>query len=526
MAHPPRTRLRKPGSDPTDAAPTDPAAEARSAQAARPARPARPADEIDRDGPVQAVRKARPTKGPPPAQRRPHEPLDLSGLEALASMDPADLASLMDAEPLARKLTEGQRVRATVVRLTSNHLLLDVGLKAEAQLDREELPGAAVGDEVEAFVVFTDGVDTTLSTRLRGDAAALFLDQACENEIPVEGVVERRNAGGFTVRVGDVRAFCPLRLIDRHPFGDLDHYQGQTLRFLVLETGDKVVLSRRALQEQGLAESVTQRWASVAEGETLSGVVTGIQDFGVFVDCDGLEGLVPRSEASWERGVELGALFELGQQVEVRVLAVDRDNQKLTFSVKDPGSAPWGRVGVEFIVGGVYAGTVQNVEDYGAFVVLAPGITGMLHRSAVPALPTAGDTVEVKVLAIDHSRRRIELGSPSAQTSETPAGEHVRGTVVEVLRNGVVVGLDDGRTGWLPESEADVPPGKLLAQRFRRGRVIEAKVASVDDRRDRVTLTQRSSTDEESARSWRAYRPKTDEGGFGTLGDLLGKLKK
>lgn len=519
MARPPRTRIRKPGDRQPVAEPDN-----ESNQAPKPS----PKAEIDRSGAVQSMRRAprtpRDESAPAPRER---QELDLSGLEALAQMDRADLASLLDAQPLQRALEIGDKITATISRVSRENLFLDVGLKAEARMDRTELPEAAAGDEVEAWVVWTDGVEAVLSTRLRGETAAAFVDQAMEAEIPVQGIIESRNAGGFVVSLGGVRAFCPARLIDRHSFGDPDAYLGREESFLVIETGDKIVVSRRALQERELEGEVERRWSTLAEGDTLHGVVTGVQPFGIFVDCDGLEGLVPRSEATWERGVDLAATFTIGQQVEVRVLDFDREQRKLTFSVKDPGSSPWARVGVDFVEGQLYTGTVEGVEDYGAFIRLAPGITGLLHRSTVQgALPAAGESMEVRLLSVDHGRRRLELGPPSAEAKDRAVGEDVEGTVVEVLRNGVVLSLSDGRTGWLPEREADLPAGTILAQRFRRGRVIKARVAEIDDRRDRVTLTQRADTEAEAARAWRAHSSSTDEAGFGTLGDLLGKWKK
>lgn len=534
MAQPPRTVIRKPRT-PTDEPDTANAAAAEP-PGDSPSESEAPQVEVQRTGPIQSLHRTRPERDSKPATQPEHssEPaeapihqgLDLSGLEALADMDRADLASLLDAEPLQRTLTEGERVRATVSRIGTTQLLVDVGLKAEAQIERSELPDAQVGDTIEAFVVWTDGVETTLSTQLRGDTASRFLDEAKDAGIPVEGLIAQRNSGGFVVRIGDVRAFCPARLIDRHAFGDLDRFLGKTARFLVIETGDKLVVSRRALQEQELAASVEQRWASLAEGDTLTGVVSGVQSFGIFVDCDGLEGLVPRSEASWERSVDLASIFTQGQQVEVRVLAVDRAENKLTFSVKDPGKSPWSRVGVDFVHGEVYPGEVEGVEEYGAFVRLAPGVTGLLHRSTLQgALPASGEQLPVRILSIDHGRRRLELGPPSAEASESTSGEEVSGAVVEVLRNGVVIALDDGRTGWLAESEVDLPAGTILAQRFRRGRTIQARIAEQDGQRGQVKLTQRTQTEAEASRAWRAQSGSDQSGGFGTLGDLLGKWK-
>lgn len=517
MARNPRTRIRKPGDrrqEPEGTAPSEPASA--------------PKVEIDRSGPVQAVRRTagerQSTAPEPTAQARPS--LDLSSLEALAQMDRDDLASLLDAQPLHRTLEVGDQVTATISRVTEEHLFLDVGQKTEARMDRHELPEATAGQTLDAWVVWTDGVEAVLSARLRGESAAAFIDQALEAQIPVEGVIESRNAGGFVVSLGGVRAFCPARLIDRHAFGDLDRFVGREESFLVIEAGDKLVVSRRALQERELHDHVERRWSALVEGETLHGVVTGVQPFGIFVDCEGLEGLVPRSEASWERGINLEATFEVGQEVEVRVLSFDRAERKLTFSIKDPGSSPWARVGVDFVEGELYTGTVEGVEEYGAFIRLAAGITGLLHRSTVQgALPAAGEEMQVRLLSVDHTRRRLELGPPSAEAKERTIGQEVEATVVEVLRNGIVLALADGRTGWLPEAEAELPAGTILAQRFRRGKVIQGRISAFDPKRDRVTLTQRTDTEAEASRAWRARDRSDDGGSFGTLGDLLGKLK-
>jgi small subunit ribosomal protein S1 len=326
MAQPPRVRRRTPEAEEAPASQTT-AASTNT-----------PADDVDRDGPVQAMRRARPQ---PVAFEPSESSFDLSGLEALVSMDRGELDAMMKGTSMRRNVKEGERLHATVSRVTDTHLLVDIGQKADAQIDREELPDAKPGDVIEAFVVWSNGVETTLSTRLRGETASAFLDEAKDAGIPVEGLVASRNAGGFVVKVGETRAFCPARLIDRIANGDLDRFIGQTLQFLVLETGDKVVVSRRALQERDLEESLRERWSKLTEGVMLRGVVSGIQPFGIFVDCDGLEGLVPRSETATERDSDLTEAFQPGQSLDVRVMAFDKETRKLTFSLRDPGAQPW-----------------------------------------------------------------------------------------------------------------------------------------------------------------------------------------
>lgn len=378
--------------------------------------------EVDRTGAVQAVRRTDQSAPRPAPKKVQKVEMDLSGLEELARMDRGALDALMDAQPLGRSLSEGDRITATVTRVSRDELFFDVGIKTEAVMARSELPDATVGSSVEAWVVWSDGVETRLSTKLSGDLAANFIDEAAASGIPVQGRVASRNKGGFTVLVGDVTAFCPVSHIDRIAAGDLDDYVGQTLEFLVIETGDKTVVSRRSLQEKAIEESRAKRWATLADGDVLRGTVSGVQDFGIFVDVDGVEGLVPRSEATWDRNAELSSLFARGQAIEVRVLGVDRSAGKVTFGVKDPGASPWSRIGRDFVVGAVYPGTVARLEPYGAFVQLAPGITGLLHESAADGpLPERGASVQVRIRSVDHDRKRLELVAPTASAGRGPA---------------------------------------------------------------------------------------------------------
>jgi predicted RNA-binding protein with RPS1 domain len=335
-----KIRRRRKGERPDDD-PANPLGEALSEKARQVAREAaRPTAEVSRKGPVQAVRRTdqarREQTAPPPTA--PRERLDLSGLEELARMDRGDLDALMGGADVARRLAEGDRIQATITRVSGSWIFLDVGLKAEAILDRAERPGAEPGETLEAFVVWTDGEETRLSTKLSGATAAAFLDQAHESGIPVEGRVQARNRGGFTVQLGGTTAFCPVSHIDRIPGEDLDRFVGETLSFLVIETGEKTVVSRRALQERDLEAVRAETWSRLDQGQEHQGTITGVQAFGVFVDIGGVDGLIPRTHAG-PRGADLQALYRRGDAIRVRVLSVDRVAGQVALSPIDPPAA-------------------------------------------------------------------------------------------------------------------------------------------------------------------------------------------
>jgi small subunit ribosomal protein S1 len=352
--------------------------------------------------------------------------------------------------------------------------------------------------------------------QLSGDAALDHLEDAKETQVPIEAKVVSRNKGGFEVMIGSVRAFCPMSRISRIQAMDLDGYVGQVLAFRVIETGDKIVLDRRVIQDEAAEVKATELWGTIDIGQELRGVVRNVQPFGFFVDVGGIDGLVPKREYPGDPpGVGVG--------LDVRVLEIDVARKRLTLSARAAGDDPWNLVGVDFVPGGIYMGTVARVAPFGAFVELSEGLQGLAHSSRFPGgLPKEGASLRVRLVEVDRDRQRLDL-APVAEGAEdeAPVGEQVKGIVAEVMRNGLVVQLDDGRTAWLPAGEVDLPGGTVLAQRFRKGKPIEARVSQAGDRR--VVLSMKEDP-AESSRAWRSHLKKAKAGGFGTLGDLLGGL--
>jgi small subunit ribosomal protein S1 len=474
-----------------------------------------------------------PAPPPKPAARtsEPHRHLDKDDLEAIASMSADELAALMDQSASRLQIEPGTRVTGRVTRVGKDNVFIDLGAKSEAMLEREDLPDAKVGDEVTAYVIEVDENGIQLAQKITGSTAMAMIEQAKGTNIPVEGLVTARNPGGFEVKIGSVRAFCPASQMDRHADPDPDRYIGMTLEFNVVEVGDRdVVLSRRALVE---GENVIKRekfWLDAKIGDTFQGTVSNATTFGVFVDIGGgVEGLVPKRELSWEDGnSDPMASYPRGRKVAVRVVDLDHEKRKITLSARDPSMAPWMRVGADFVQGGIYDGTVARVEAYGAFVELTPGLVGLLHGSrAGRNLPKPGEHIQVRITAIDQERQRLELSSadPSANApvaSDEP-GAMVKGVVREVLKNGLVIDLEDGNTGWIPSREIDLPAGTILPQRFRVGKEVQGRVVEADPSRRRVTMSLRAETEEGN---WRSTQTGSQGASLGTFADLLSGFKQ
>jgi small subunit ribosomal protein S1 len=463
------------------------------------------------------------------ASRRSATPrLATDDLLAIASMDPAELAALMEGAMRSDAMETGTEVSGFVTTVGEQAVLVDIGGKAEAWMERSELPDAKVGDAVKAYVIHAGEDSVRISRQLTGDAASLHLEDAKESGVPVEGKVVSANPGGFEVRIGDVRAFCPRSLMSRQYVEAPEVFVGQTLSFKVIETGDKIVLSRRAIEEARAEIFAADFWTRVVVDMQLDGIVRSIQPFGVFVDLGGVDGLIPKRELSWSDDGAPGDHVALGETVTVRVLEVDHANRKLVLTLKDPDQAPWHRVGSEFVEGGLYEAKVARITPFGVFVRLAEGLDGLIHTSKLAAgVPKQGDAITVRVLAIDGDRRRISLAPVSADAAAEAAAsepEQVSGTVAEVMRNGVVVQLADGRTGWLPAAEVELPAGTLLPQRFRRGKAITARVLD-GSRPDRLTLTLRAAEADDWRQHAAAAAKKPAASSFGTFGDLFAGLK-
>lgn len=461
----------------------------------------------------------------------PHQRLAHDDLLAIASMDPAEIAKLLDVSASKSRVSVGMRVTGRITRVGQDNVFVDVGAKSEAMLPREDVPEAKVGDELSAFVISADEGGIQLSQKLSGATAAAFIEEARHAGLPVEGRVASRNAGGYEVRIGSVRAFCPSSQIDRFVTADPDSYLGQTYEFKVVEAGDNVVVSRRSMLEADLDKRRSKFWSDVAIGQTYDGFVSSVQPFGIFVDLDGVDGLVPKREVSWDESDDAMAGFKRGQPIRVRVVDVDFENKKLTLSARDPAASPWTRVGTDIVEGGTYTGTVLRIAPYGAFVELGGGLQGLMHasRAGKGGLPREGAKIEVKVTGVDRDRQRLELSAAdyvdAANVAPETPGALVKATVTSVKGNGLEVEVEDGNSGWIDGREIDLPSNTVLAQRFRAGREVQARVLQFDISRRHYKLSLRL---EEPEKEWKrgGGGPAAEKGpSLGTFADLFAGFK-
>ena len=369
----------------------------------------------------------------------------------MAKGDEEDFAALLAASEAGQgaRASVGERVRGRVIAVGTTSAFVEIGGKGEATIDTAEFRDPesgelllAVGDQIEATVIDdgrTSGTVVLKRTVGRGGHVPGELEQALAHGLAVEGVVSAEVKGGYEVQLGPVRAFCPASQIDLRRGGAAQEYVGQRLRFRVsrIEAGGRnVVVSRRALLEEEVAAQAAETWQRIQVGNVLPGVVSSVRDFGAFVDLGGVEGLVHVSEIGHGRVAHPSDVLQAGQAVEVKVLSVEPaeagGRARIGLSLRALAPDPWTAARERFPVGATVPGIVRRLENFGAFVELAPGIDGLVHVSKLvldrrishPRQAMAiGDRVEVTVLAVDDAQLRISLSMIENAKRERDAQE-------------------------------------------------------------------------------------------------------
>src|SRR5579864_3226000 len=370
--------------------------------------------------------------------------------ETLATPSREDFAALLEASFLERAPAEGSVIRGTIVAIENDFAIVDVGLKTEGRVSLKEftMPGMAprvnVGDEVEVYLERIENAlgDAVLSRdKARREESWIRLEKAFNEQTRVQDIIFGRVKGGFTVDLDGAVAFLPGSQVDVRPMRDVGPLMNQPQPFQILKMDRRrgnIVVSRRAVLEERRAEERTSLVASLQEKQMVEGVVKNITDYGAFVDLGGVDGLLHVTDIAWRRVSHPTEVLSVGQTVNVQIIKINHDTQRISLGMKQLQTDPWEGVSVKYPVGAKFTGKVTNVTDYGAFVELEPGVEGLVHVSemswvkknlAPSKLVAPGAEVDVQVLEVDSNKRRISLGLKQTQenpwngfTSRHPAG--------------------------------------------------------------------------------------------------------
>ena len=326
---------------------------------------------------------------------------------------------------------EGEVVSGRVVRIDNDEVLVDIGYKSEGVIPSNELSirknvdphdEVELGEEVDALVLTKEDQDGRLimsKKRARFEKAWRRIEAAAESGDPVEGTVIEVVKGGLIIDLG-VRGFLPASLVDIRRVPNLDEYMGTKIETKVIELNrsrNNVVLSRRAVLEEERKEQRQEILDQLQPGMIVEGQISNIVDFGAFVDLNGIDGLIHISELSWSHVNHPSEVINIGDTVQVKVLDIDRDRQRISLGLKQTQEDPWQRVVDTYNVGDELEGTVTKVVTFGAFVEILDGVEGLVHISELAnhhvenprEVVQPGDDVKVRILEIDTERRRLSL---------------------------------------------------------------------------------------------------------------------
>ena len=353
------------------------------------------------------------------------------------------------------EINEGEVVHGTVVRVDKDEVLVDIGYKSEGVIPVAELSirrsvnpsdEVSVGEEIDALVMTKEDADGRLilsKKRARFELAWKRIETASESGEAVVGKVIEVVKGGLILDLG-VRGFLPASLVDIRRVQDLDEFLGKELRCKVIELNrsrNNVVLSRRAVLEDERKEMRQAILDRLSAGDVVEGQISNIVDFGAFVDLDGMDGLIHISELSWGHVNHPSEVLEIGQTVQVKVLDIDRERQRISLGLKQTQSDPWQQVLDHYGEGDVVEGRVTKVVTFGAFVEILPGVEGLVHISELAQhhvenpreVVSQGDAVNVLILEIDGERRRLSLSLKRVEEGMQPLPRADGGTSVHSM---------------------------------------------------------------------------------------------
>ena len=414
-------------------------------------------------------------------------------------------------------MSAGNVVLGVIADISDGYVIVSAGLKSEGVIPVSQFTNlqgeleVAIGDEVEVVLeAVEDGYGETRLSREKAKRAKAWitLEKSFEAEEIITGIITGKVKGGFTVELGDIRAFLPGSLVDVRPVRDTAYLENKELEFKVIKLDQKrnnVVVSRRAVVENEYSEERETLLNSIEEGKPIKGVVKNLTDYGAFLDLGGIDGLLHITDMAWKRVRHPSEIVEVGQEIDVMVLKFDKEKTRVSLGLKQLGEDPWAEIARRYPEGSRLFGKVSNITDYGCFVEIEDGVEGLVHVSEMdwtnknvnPAsVVTLGEEREVVILDIDEERRRISLGMKQCQAnpwdeffSTHNKGDKVSGVIKSITDFGIFVGLNGEIDGLIHMSDISWDEtGEDVVRNYKKGDEIEAVVLSIDAERERISL--------------------------------------
>ncbi len=440
-------------------------------------------------------------------------------------------------EKSLKEYQEGELVKGEIVMIGKEFVLIDIGYKSEGQIridefiDAEGNLTARVGDKIEVLLEKREDEDGRIILSKEKAAKIKIWDeikQIYEEDGTIEGEITARLKGGMAVDIG-LQAFLPGSQIDLKPIRNFNALIGTKHEFKILKYNKRrsnIVLSRRALLEKDRKSKRDQTLKDLNEGAVLKGVVKNITDYGFFIDLGGIDGLLHITDISWGRVGHPSELYQVGDEITVKVLKYDIENERVSLGLKQLNPDPWSEAEVNYPVNSKVTGKVVSLADYGAFVEIKEGIEGLIHVSEMSwtrkirhpsQILKVGDVVEAVVLNIDSSNKRISLGlkqvepNPWAVIGEKyPVGTTIEGKIKNITDFGIFIGIDEGIDGLVHISDISWTKRiKHPSEVYKKGQEVQAVVLNIDEANERFSLGIKQLTTDPWDEIPRKYKPGT-----------------
>ena len=426
------------------------------------------------------------------------------------SYEEESFAELFEQTIRDENFKEGDIVKGRVIQVAKDYVVVDIGFKSEGQIPIDEFMSATRELEVKE----DDEVDVLLESREDEEGLIVLskekadklkvwdeISAACERDELIDGTITQRVKGGLSVTIrGGVKAFLPGSQVDLRPVRNLDSFIGKLFQFKVIKFNKKrgnIVLSRRALLEKERDELKAQTLEKLKEGAVVEGIVKNLTEYGAFIDLGGIDGLLHITDMSWGRVNHPSEMFQVGDQVKIKVLKYNADTERVSLGLKQITEDPWTHAEDKYPYGSQVQGKVVSLKDYGAFVELEEGIEGLIHVSEMswtrrikhPSKVVAvGDTVDAVVLDIDAKNNRISLGMKQLEpnpyeslTEKYPLGTIVGGRVRNIADFGIFVEIEEGIDGLVHISDLSWTQRiKHPSELFQKGDDVEAVVLNIE----------------------------------------------
>ena len=411
----------------------------------------------------------------------------------------------------------GKLIKGTVLSIEPDYVVVDVGLKADSAIPREQFQAQNTelelqpGDEIDIVLEYAEngqGVPIVSYQKAKIAESWQYLLKNYEAGKNVIGMVSGKIKGGFAVDIGYVRAFLPGSLVDLKSTRDASHLEGKEMEFKIIKVDPKrnnVVVSRRAMGDSSSSHDRQALLDSLSEGQVLKGIVKNLTEYGAFVDLGGVDGLLHIIDMAWKRVKDPSEIVAVGSEITVKVLKYDREKERVSLGLKQLGEDPWVDLPSRYPLESVLSGRVTNITDYGCFVELEEGVEGLVHVSEMDwtnknvhpsKVVQLGDEVSVKVLGVDSERRRISLGikqclsNPWTSFAEKhQKDERLVGVIKSITDFGIFIGLEGGIDGLVHLSDISwEQSGEDAVRQYKKGQEIETVVLSIDPERERISL--------------------------------------